>query len=87
MPIGDVLIGVAVRSRRASCISGQSAETNGSYPGSYRRERSCSEAGQRTGDGVKVAQVKRKRIALVVEAESSIGRDRGGNHVAVSAKM
>ena len=88
MPIGDVLIGVGSAEQTSFfAFRGNQLETERKVIRAHTAGNAhARKAGQRTGDGVKVAQVKRKRIALVVEAESSIGRDRGGNHVAVFCK-
>ena len=89
MPIGDVLIGVGSAEQTSFfAFRGNQLETERKVIRAHTAGNAhARKAGQRTGDGVKVAQVKRKRIALVVEAESSIGRDRAAITSQFSAKM
>ena len=85
MPIGDVLIGVGSAEQtsflafRSNQLEAERKVIRAHTAGNAHARKT----GERSGDGVKVAQVKRKRIALVVEAEGSIGGDRSGNHSAV----
>lgn len=90
MPIGDVLIGVGSAEQTSFfAFRGNQLETERKVIRAHTAGNAhARKAGQRTGDGVKVAQVKRKRIALVLSKRKAASVETGAAITSqFSAKM